>query len=278
MIAIRRMSLLSLGAFALLPTLSAAPAMAAGAATAPHRVAYVFRMDSARLDSGIVDIKGGMTYEIADSCDGWTVNQKIFMQLFSRQNRSFRTVTTYSSWESKDGLRFRFSTNTSRNGRVTERFRGSATLKADGSGGEVSFTVPKTKTMKLAAGTIFPTKHSELVMSTAAKGERFVWRTLFDGTTDKGPYGVSAVMSKPKTPKGEGDAKIDKLLGKLGGERFWSIKLAFFPENTKTPQPDYELAVGMHANSVIRWLKMDYGQFVIDARLARIEPLPKAKC
>lgn len=278
MIAIRRMSLLSLGALALVPTLPVATALAAGVATAPHRVAYVFRMDTARLDSGIVDIKGGMTYEIADACDGWTVNQKIFMQLFSRQNRSFRTVTTYTSWESKDGQRFRFSTNTARNGRVTERFRGSARLKADGSGGEVTFTAPKAKTMKLAAGTIFPTRHSELVMAAAVKGERFIWRTLFDGTTDKGPYGVSAVMSKPKTPAGEGDAKIGKLLGNLGGEKFWSIKLAFFPENTKTPQPDYELAVGMHANSVIRWLKMDYGQFVIDARLAKVEPLPKAKC
>ena len=278
MIAFRPSLSLPVLALALAPLVPAGTADAGGVATAPHRVAYVFRMDRARLDSGIVDIKGGMTYEIADACDGWTVNQKIFMQLFSRRNRSFRTVTNYTSWESKDGLRFRFSTSTTRNGRVSERFKGTASLRADGSGGSATFTMPKGKTMKLAAGTIFPTAHSELVMAAAVKGDNFVWRTLFDGTTDKGPYGVSAVISKPKTPSGEGDAKIGKMLGELGEPRYWSIKLAFFPENTKAPQPDYELGVGMHANSVIRFLKMDYGQFVIDARLAKIEPLPKAKC
>ena len=34
----------------------------------------------------------------------------------------------------------------------------------------------------------------------------------------------------------------------------------------------------MHANSIARWLVMDYGNFVIDARLAKFQSLPRTKC
>jgi hypothetical protein len=251
---------------------------AAGVYTAPHRAAYTFKLKSARADSGIVDITGGMTFEVADSCDGWTVNQRIVLRMLNRQNNEVVSVTNYSSWESKDGRRFRFNSKTTRNGRTSEQYRGTATLRADGSGGEAKFTLPKAKTMKLPKGSVFPTAHAELVMRAAERGENFVWRVLFDGTTDEGPYGASAVISKPKTSRTDEEKAVDKLLGKLAGPQFWTIRLGFFQYNSKSPNPEYDLSVGMNANSVARWLVMDYGTFVIDARLAKIQALPKSAC
>lgn len=254
------------------------PALAAAVETAAHRAAYRFKLKSSRSDSRVVDIKGGMTYEIVDTCDGWTVNQTIVLNMYDQRGRVVRSVTSYSSWESKDGRRFRFNSRTTRNGRVSERYRGTATLKGDGSGGFAVFTLPKKMRLALPPNSIFPTAHSELVMSEAKAGEPFVWRILFDGTTNEGPYGVSAVIGKPRTAKTLEQRKAQRLLGKLGKDNFWSVKLAFFPNASRTPEPEYELAVGMHPNSVARWLVMDYGSFVIDAKLAKIEVLPKASC
>lgn len=254
------------------------PALAAAIETAAHRAAYRFKLKSSRNDSRVADIKGGMTYEIVDACDGWTVNQTIVLNMFDQRNRVVRSITSYSSWESKDGKRFRFNSRTTRNGKLSERYRGTATLKGDGSGGIAVFTLPKKMRIKLPPNSIFPTAHSELVMAKAKAGGPFVWRILFDGTTNEGPYGVSAVIGKPRTAQTPQQRKAQRLLGKLGKNKFWSIKLAFFPTGSRAPAPEYELTVGMHLNSVARWLVMDYGAFVIDAKLAKIETLPKANC
>ena len=273
---IRRLAIAALAC----PVLAATslPVAAVGLETAAHRAAYRFKLKSSRSDSRVVDIKGGMTYEIVDTCDGWTVNQTIVLNMFNQRNRVVRSVTSYSSWESKDGRRFRFNSRTTRNGRLSERYRGTATLKADGSGGVAVFTLPKKMRIKLPPNSIFPTAHSELVMARAKKGGPFLWRVLFDGTTNEGPYGVSAVIGKPKSAATPEQRRAQRLLGKLGAGKFWPVKLAFFPNASRTPEPEYELAVGMHPNSVARWLVMDYGSFVIDAKLAKIEVLPKASC
>ncbi|MCH8184430.1 MAG: DUF1849 family protein, partial [Proteobacteria bacterium] len=93
-----------------------------------------------------------------------------------------------------------------------------------------------------------------------------------------GPYGVSAVIGKPMTATTPEQRRAQRLLGELGKDKFWSVKLAFFPNASPAAEPEYELAVSMHPNSVARWLVMDYGSFVIDARLAKIEILPKSNC
>lgn len=276
MMIFRRLSIAALAGAVLAAT--PLPALAAAVETAAHRAAYRFKLKSSRSDSRVVDIKGGMTYEIIDTCDGWTVNQTIVLDMFDRRNRAVRSVTSYSSWESKDGRRFRFNSRTTRNGRVSERYRGTATLKGDGSGGFAVFTLPKKMRITLPPNSIFPTAHSELVMAKAKAGGPFVWRILFDGTTNEGPYGVSAVIGKPRTATTPEQRRAQRLLGELGKDKFWPVKLAFFPNASLTPEPEYELAVGMHTNSVARWLVMDYGSFVIDAKLAKIEILPKASC
>lgn len=253
------------------------PASAAAVDTAPHRAAYAFTLKSASRNSGIVDVGGGMSYELAESCDGWTVNQRIILRMINRRNQEIRSITNYTSWESKDGRKFRFSSRTTRNGSLRERYEGTATLNADGSGVAV-YTQPKTMRMALPKGSIFPTAHSELIVKRAQAGKTFTWRVLFDGTTDEGPYGVSALVGKARGTDDGDEAEIQKVVGREGVGKFWPVSLAFFPYGSSKSVPEYELKVGMHANSIARWLVMDYGNFIIDARMAKFEALPRPKC
>ncbi|HUT51547.1 MAG TPA: DUF1849 family protein [Alphaproteobacteria bacterium] len=253
------------------------PAVAAAVDTAPHRAAYTFTLNSSKRTSGIVDVGGGMSYEIVDSCDGWTVNQRILLRMINRRNLEILSVTNYSSWESKDGRRFRFNSRTTRNGSLRERYRGTATINADDTGLAV-YTQPKPLRMRLPKGSIFPTAHSELIVRRAQAGQTFTWRILFDGTTDEGPYGVSAVAGRARGTASGDEAEIQKVVGRQGVGKYWPVSLAFFPNASSKAVPEYELRVGMHANSIARWLVMDYGNFVIDARLAKFQSLPRAKC
>jgi hypothetical protein len=253
------------------------PVAALAVDTAPHRAAYSFTLKSAKRTSGIIDVGGGMSYELAETCDGWTVNQRILLRMINRRNREIRSLTNYTSWESKDGQRFRFSSRTTRNGSLRERYQGTASLNADGTGVAI-YTQPKNIRMRLPKGSIFPTAHSELIIRRAQAGKSFTWRILFDGTTDEGPYGVSALVGKARGTADGGEAEIQKVVGRLGGKKFWPVSLAFFPNGSSKSVPEYELKVGMHANSIARWLVMDYGNFVIDARLAKFQALPRPKC
>src|SRR3546814_17351816 len=69
--------LLSLAAAAILLVGNAS----AGVKVAPHRAAYLFKLHSSQPGSGVVDVSGGMTYEWADSCDGWAVQQRYLLRI-----------------------------------------------------------------------------------------------------------------------------------------------------------------------------------------------------
>ena len=215
-------------------------------------------------------------FEIVDACDGWTVNQKLELRILSNEAPEIVTDTSYTSWESKDGLKFRFDSKTTRNGDVAEQFRGSAELKNLKDGGEATYTVPQNRKLKLPPGTLFPTEHTEAIIGRALAGETFDYRTLFDGSSDDSPFGVSAVIR----PLESDDAAASKVpgLAKLITPKSWRVKLAFFPQASKEADPDYEITVRLYENGVVRDMIMEYSNFSLDAKLDRAEALPKPKC
>lgn len=257
-------------------SLTAGPTLSSAAAelTAAHRASYVLSLKSTKSGSGIADVKGRMAFEIIDACDGWTVNQKLELRILSNEAPELLTETSYTSWESKDGLRFRFDSRTTRNGDLAEQFRGSAELVDLKKGGEATYTVPEARKLKLPEGTLFPTAHTEAVIRAAAAGETFDYRTLFDGSSADSPFGVSAVMrpvdAEPPSP--------DSGLAKLATPKAWRVKLAFFPQASKEANPDYEISVLLYENGVVRDMVLDYSNFSLKATLDRAEALPKPKC
>ena len=244
------------------------------AATAAHRASYVLSLKSAKSGSGIADVSGRMVFEIVDACDGWTVNQKLELRILSNESPELVTETSYTSWESKDGLKFRFDSRTTRNGALAEQFRGSAELVDLKKGGEATYTVPEARKLALPPGTLFPTAHTEAIIERAEAGETFDYRTLFDGSSGDSPFGVSAVM-RPA----EGDDRADDpILAKLATPKSWRVKLAFFPQASKEADPDYEIAVRLYQNGVVRDMVMEYSNFSLKAVLDKAEALAKPKC
>jgi len=246
---------------------------AIGAEIAPHRALYTMILASSRTDSGVVDARGTMQYEWGESCDGWTIEQRYRLRIRYGETSDADIVSSFVTWESKDGLRYRFNQKQNRNGELDQDIRGEARLDAAGSGGVAEFIKPKPQILKLAAGVLFPSAHTILLIDKAGEGENFLSRQVFDGAADENAVQVSAAIGTKVAAEAAADDR-SPLLQRLG----WRIRLAFFPADNSVEKPDYELGMHLLDNGISRDMLIDYGEYSIRAKLDDIEPLPKPNC
>jgi hypothetical protein len=254
-------------------SLVAAAGPAAGAEIAPHRALYSMRLGKVRSGSSVVDARGAMEYEWGETCSGWTIEQRYRLRMRYAESPDAEIQSNFVTWESKDGQRYRFNDKEMRNGKVTQDLRGTARLDGPGKGGVALFSQPRPHARKLPAGVLFPSAHTILLIDAARRGRHFIVRKVFDGSADEGAIEVSAVIG-PKLIPDPAEEKLSPLLRRPG----WNFRLAFFPADSNAEEPDYELGMQLLDNGVSQAMVIDYGEYVIDAKLDDIEPLPKPHC
>jgi EipB-like len=239
----------------------------------PHRALYKMSLGNARNDSGVVDARGTMDYEWGETCDGWTIEQRYRLKMRYTENPDVDIVSSFVTWEAKDGLRYRFNQKQTRNGELDQEIRGEARLDGAGKGGVVEFGKPEPQTLKLEPGVMFPSAHTILLIDSAQAGENFISRLVFDGATDENAVQVSAVIGAKLSADPAGAAR-NALLERPG----WRVRLAFFPVDANAEKPDYELGMRLLDNGISQDMVIDYGEYSIRAQLDDIEPLPKPNC
>lgn len=253
----------------------AVPAKAVEIAT--HRAFYTLSMEAASSDAGVTDVGGGMSFEWADSCDGWTVEQRYVMRFMRSDGTEVEVATTYVTWESKDGLQYRFNVKRTTNGADTEVVSGTASLESKGGAGMARFEQPAEDNIALSAGTVFPTEHSIVLIEKALAGKRFDRHVVFDGSEAEGAAPVTAVILPQR------DAEPSEVLAEpLGPHAVWPMQLAFYAaEGTAGPGeelPDFELSMDIQANGIVTELVLGFGGFKVKGTLERIEPIPAPAC
>lgn len=242
----------------------------------PHRALYTMSLDTAKPGSGVLNATGAMVYEWGETCDGWTVQQRFRLRLMYEDSDPVELSSTLVSWESKDGLRYRFNERRLKNGEADEEVKGEAKLDGPGKGGKAEFTRPETTTLTLAPNVLFPTAHTILLINSAAAGESFISRNVFDGATLDNAGQITAVMGAAIDPASAKDKETAK--SPLLQRPSWRVRLAFFPADTKSDEPDYELGMRLYDNGVSTDMALDYSDYVIRAKLDEIEALPKPNC
>jgi hypothetical protein len=251
---------------------SASAAPPAPVELVPHRAVYRMALMTARNSSKIVDVRGAMMFEQSDACDGWTTEQRFQLRFVYAEGEEMNMTTNYTTWEAKNGGRYRFNVRKLVNGETDEEVRGNALMKPSKGGGEVHYLMPDTTTVKLAPGTLFPTAHTHAVLERARKDERFLNRIVFDGADAEGASEINAVIGLPRPHAGRVDAPL------LKGRTEWPVRMAFFPLSSTAETPEYETTVHLLDNGVVAGMQIDYGDFVVDAVLERLEALPKPRC
>src|SRR3546814_757822 len=147
-------------------------------------------------------------------------------------------ATSFVTWESKDGLRYRFNIKRTQNGREMEEVDGRAELERRGGPGVAHFDLPEQTTVPLPAGTVYPTRHTLILIEKAVAGERYHSQPVFDGSELGGPTLVSAVLLPGRAGPPEG-AK-----GALPGTQpAFAIQLDLCSMGETAVLPEFELMV-----------------------------------
>jgi hypothetical protein len=249
----------------------------------PHRALYSLTLGSSKSGSGVLAASGAMYYEWGETCDGWTVEQRFRLRIAYAESGGSELSSTLVTWESKDGLRYRFNEKRLHNGRLDEELHGEAHLDGPGKGGAAEFTKPERSTIVLPPGAIFPTAHTLLLIDHAKTDDRFISRSVFDGSAVEGATQITAVIGAEQTfaaaltdkDAAGADKPIDSPLLHYPS---WRVRLAFFPPDATSETPDYELGMRLLSNGVSQDMELDYGDYVVKAHLDEIEKLPKPAC
>jgi hypothetical protein len=263
------------GGFALATVLgAAAPRAEAAAGLLPHFAAYTLHLDKGSGRGQVTAATGRIEFEWSDVCDGWAIAQRARISVSDLEGHLTHFGWTVNSWESKDGLRYRFFIRHLRGGTGDTEVRGEARLEGVEAGGIATFSSPEERTLPLPKGTMFPTRHSFALIDAAQGGELPLWRVVFDGSGDDGLFGVNAALARALRPGAE--AAIDSPL--LEGLQSWRMQLAYFALDPGSAEPEQEQSVRVFSNGVVDELVLDFGDFAVRGVIEELEPLPKPGC
>ena len=260
--------------FGLIFLMGAGPSGLAVAELLPHRASYRMSLASATRTSGLVAARGIMIYTFGQSCDGWTVENRTHLSLTYESGAYAETVWTFVSWESTDGLNFRFRAQFEESGRTVERVRGRATLIGKGGAGTAWLAEPVETEIELPAGTLFPTEHMTRLVAAAERGDSALEHVVFDGTSLQNPYLVNALLG-PLPRNAEQALAASAGLPPAPG---WWTRLAYFPLHSREPTPEFELSAHYRADGVAGEIIQQFDDFTLRVRLDRLETMAKPDC
>jgi EipB-like len=236
------------------------------AALLAHRALYTLTLASAK-SGDVVAAHGTMGYEVTDACDGWAVRQRLRMTITNSEGQDIEMASDYATWEAKTGLKFRFHVRQMTDTAVTSQTDGEASLQKTGGPGEAHYTTPSDRTNALPAGTLFPMMHTAAIIAAARDKKRFLALPLFDGTDENGVEDSFIVILNWNVPA----ATKWPVLTALPSTR---VRLAFFDHQPNSMTPTYEVGMRYWENGVADEMLMDFGDFVMAAKMTEFTPQP----
>jgi hypothetical protein len=267
---------------------SAAPALAVPAAPAidlaPHRAVYDMSLKSALAGSNVADIRGRLVFDFEGSaCAGYSLKSRLVTQVVDREGNSTVTDLRSTTWENADGDKFRFDSSQYVDQRLSDQVAGLAAKKKKSGGIEVKLDKPERKSLKFAAGAMFPTQHSIAILVAAQQGSEILKANIYDGS-EKGDrlYETTTFIGKPSESAATSVAETVANTERLRGMASWPVSISYY-EPVASPAsdeglPSYELSFRLFSNGVSRDLVIDYGNFSIRGVLSRIDFHKPAAC
>jgi hypothetical protein len=244
-----------------------APAAIPPTAMLAHRALYTLTLGSAK-GQDIMGARGTMGYEVTDACDGWAVRQRLRMTVTNSDGQDIEMASDYATWESKDGLHFRYHVRQTTDTAITSQTDGEAALKKAGGPGEAHYTAPEDHIIALPAGTVFPMVHTETILAAAHAKQHFLNLPLFDGTDENGIEDSFIIILDQKPPM----ATPYAVLSALPSTR---VHISFFDHQPSAMTSTYEVTMRYWDNGVADDMAMDFGDFIMKAKLKEFVPQPR---
>ncbi len=241
----------------------------------------VYELKSARTDkqSGLNGVTGLMVYQLEGSvCEGWTTTYRMASRFAKTEGRIQISDTQLTSFESGDGSSMQLSQKQF----VDNRLQTETNLfakKVVGRGGTGQITRPEQKTFKLPEDTIFPILHQSRILEQAASGAQYDRSTLYEGSDSDGAYTVISFISKLFGNGGKAGLKINEKFRPLARLNSWAMSMSYYKSGDKYAElPVYQANFQMFENGVTTTLSFDYGNYILEGELVKLEMLPMGDC
>jgi hypothetical protein len=212
---------------------------------------------------------GRLAIEWADTCDGYTTEQRMLLSL-GVDGGVVNSDFQLSSWESKDGDLFRYDVKTTFAGAATEVFQGKAERQNDT--GVAVFSRPKNLKLKLPKKIVFPSEHMARLIDSAGAGERQISMPMFDGTGKEGLFEAVGFVLGPVEKSSSNLIQDDQY------PPGWRIQLSFFDLTDRDQLPMYKITLSLSSNGVVDDLTMEYPEFSVRGKLANFKVLESTGC
>lgn len=234
---------------------------------APHKAIY--RISQVGAAGGLARAEGWVVTNNEATCRGWSIQYVLAFHAEMSDGRVIDSELKASTWESLDGLRYRFAVQNV-NG---EKLAGDATLKPDGGSGEVIFTTPPGRRMALPKGTVFPIGFARRLLSAARIGGARLSATVFDSAH-------SGLLVRATVAVGSGDLASDEARRNLPLVRglSWPLRFRFADVASGSTATDTDFSARIFDNGIYGDMVFDFGQFAIRAELEQVEPYPEPNC
>lgn len=259
---------IAVGAFLSFETASADPS-----AFRSHEATYLMTQvrKYERDWSSVERAEGLLRYKFNQTCDGWTTEHQMALDIVYESGQQAQMVWHYTSWEAKDGSKLRFRTRTLTNGQETEKLNGEARKEGDQT--VVVYSQPSGKRLILPQDTFFPTRHMHESFLRAEKGEIVFNAPYFDGSSVDEGFNLDTVMTRFK---GKALAKVeDQSLPKAPT---WDMQLAFFKRDTNESVPHMEITARYRKDGVTTRILQDFGDFLLQGRLVDFSYVEEPNC
>ncbi|UXS00979.1 cell envelope integrity EipB family protein [Agrobacterium tumefaciens] len=240
-----------------------------------HRAVYDLELKDASDRSGIEGMTGRMVYEFTGSaCQGYKTDFRFVTQINTGDavRLTDQQTTTFEDPASK---KFTFETKSYTDDKLDKEVQGAAS--DSDAGVKVDITRPDARQIDLVASE-FPTEHMFQVIENAKQGKRIFESRIFDGSDDGDESLItSTLVGKSQTAK-DGDAEAGKA-GDFAKASFWPVTIAYYNDKTGTDSlPIYRMSFKLYENGITRDLTMDYGDFVLTGKLAKLDILTPETC
>jgi hypothetical protein len=238
---------------------------------AAHRAAYQISLAKSSGAQAPVSATGLIAYEFHGStCEGYASSFRQVTELQRSEGDAISSDTKAITFEDGRAKNLRFHIDTTISTKDQPSIDGSAT-RSDGGGLSVDLAKPEKKVFDLGKDILFPTQHIERIIETAKSGDSVLEARVFDGSdTGEKLFDTLTVVGKEATGSAPDQDKADG----LKGLRRWPVAISYFDAAKKDAPPEYVLS----ENGVSGSLKLDYGQFSLNAQLTQLELLPSAPC
>ena len=235
-----------------------------------HKATYSLILTNIKDGSFLEGGQGQTYFEISKGCDGWNVKEDYVLMYSLPNKKTSNSFSTYSTYENFLGTMHSFELNDDSQFNGKNAYEGFVEKNKNSIEGYL--IKDNLKALSFDSDLLFPIEHLRKIIQKAKAGENFFTQKVFFGNEEKEFIKtVSTFIGKKKKSPSNSFSFLEN-------KEVWPMKIAFYGENTRKGNPDYEIKLDLDEKGIAHYYEVDYGDFEIKANLKNFEIAKDQKC